>query len=1228
MRDGAADALAPVRSVRRGRARAGGRPLRRRHRLRGPRGRERRLRARLAEPRAGLGETPRPSGSSARPWPCSTSRGLGDVPTVGGPGGAARRSPTSSRPSSSTGAATGIGRACPWWPPTGLVGRVVDVSKTRSTVQLVTDPTVVGGRAAHRLGRRRRRRRRGAGADLCRSSFVETSTKVERQASWWSPAASRAAPSRPASRWATCAPGRHRPGRCRAGDRRRAGGRPRPTSRSCGSCSGAPDDRSAEPSLSPAPPPAAPAGRRGGRAPAAAAPSCGSSGSPPDLMLALAVAAGLAGGPERGAWVGFAAGLLADCFLQTPLGLSALVYGSSATASASSGPASSRRRGGSRCRSPLRGQRRRRACCSRRSGAVLGQDRPGLRPAGLIVAVVGVAQRRRSPGPASRPSPAGRCAARSASAGAGWHGPGERRTTRASGWGSSASSSLSLFAALLGPALVPPGPGRPRVPGGGRATTACGSSPTGRPGAGSSTATARCWSTTGSSDVVAIDRPVVDEAERPEVLDRLAACSATSRRRRSTSAWRTSGPARTSPCRWPRTSPEETLIHLREHQADFPGVDVAQRWPCARYPNGSLAAHVLGYVGEINDEELTPRRATPYRAGDTIGKAGVELAYESDLRGAGRSRSCSRSTPTGQVLRSLGRARRCPGHDVRAALDADVQRLAEEALAARAWRRPAHGLRPDDRQAPRRRRRGGGGARPARRGGRWPWRRTRPTTPPSSSTAVSRPRLTSLFGRADRPSPHQPGRSRACTPPARRSSWSPPLAALGRGAHHPRHDDQRPRHLHHPRVPTAGAIAATPAAPPTASVDLRRALTVSSDVYFYTSGDELLRAGARSARRRIQDMAGRSGFGEPTGDRRCPSRRGPGARPRASRAALHADNPEAFPERRVVHRRQRQPGHRPGRPGRHAHAAGQRLRHLRQRRHPVRPDTGAAGAAARTAPWCGPSPPRVGGHGRRCPTRCRGARSLDGLRARTSATRGHRHRRLRRLFPLRPVPGGGQDGHGRGPAQAGHRPVRRLRPRSSDPRYVGDRGHGAGRLRGRRRPRPVARRVLGRGLGRARAGRPVGRAARRATDCVAGAVGRKRARGPGAVAASSTSALARGSALPVAGLGPARWSIGATRSEARGGRARPRRFLKRQLAVPGPRRRGAMVGRRRWSTTAGSARPGAGPLRGSASPRAAGGRLSPLGTTSTAPRSWFEFGPSSSSRPSWPRWPLIVALAA
>jgi len=51
-----------------------------------------------------------------------------------------------------------------------------------------------------------------------------------------------------------------------------------------------------------------------------------SAGIPTDALVLVAVVAGALGGPERGAVVGFAAGLVADLFLQTPFGLSALAY--------------------------------------------------------------------------------------------------------------------------------------------------------------------------------------------------------------------------------------------------------------------------------------------------------------------------------------------------------------------------------------------------------------------------------------------------------------------------------------------------------------------------------------------------------------------------------------------------------------------------------------------------------------------------------------------------------------------------------------------------------------------------------------------------------------------------------------------------------------------------------------------------------------------------------------
>ena len=125
--------------------------------------------------------------------------------------------------------------------------------------------------------------------------------------------------------------------------------------------------------------------------------------------------------------------------------------------------------------------------------------------------------------------------------------------------------------------------------------------------------------------------------------------------------------------------PEDLVVYLREHGADFPGVAaaaVAER----TYPHGALAAHVLGYVGEINDRELDQRRAKGYRLGDDIGKAGVEHSYEQDLRGIpGQTRL--EVDAEGTVLEpALSSRPPRQGKDVQLTIDLDVQALAEDSL--------------------------------------------------------------------------------------------------------------------------------------------------------------------------------------------------------------------------------------------------------------------------------------------------------------------------------------------------------------------------------------------------------------------------------------------------------------------------------------------------------------------------------------------------------------------
>jgi penicillin-binding protein 2 len=126
--------------------------------------------------------------------------------------------------------------------------------------------------------------------------------------------------------------------------------------------------------------------------------------------------------------------------------------------------------------------------------------------------------------------------------------------------------------------------------------------------------------------------------------------------------------------------PEDVRLAILEHREDFPGVDVTKLTVRA-YPNGRVASHVLGYVGEISDEELAARGERGYVGGDTIGKAGVERTYESVLRGEPRTVTYEvdpTGRPVGDPVETDGGS---VGDDVVLTLDLDVQRLVEDSLA-------------------------------------------------------------------------------------------------------------------------------------------------------------------------------------------------------------------------------------------------------------------------------------------------------------------------------------------------------------------------------------------------------------------------------------------------------------------------------------------------------------------------------------------------------------------
>jgi penicillin-binding protein 2 len=128
---------------------------------------------------------------------------------------------------------------------------------------------------------------------------------------------------------------------------------------------------------------------------------------------------------------------------------------------------------------------------------------------------------------------------------------------------------------------------------------------------------------------------------------------------------------------------EELKIYVEEHQELFPSVAV-ERVAVRRYPFGTRAAHVIGYVGEINDEELEDRANKPktYIRGNKIGKTGVERIYEDDLRGT-PGQTVFEVDAMGDPVRILEDRSTppIPGDDVWLTIDIETQALSEDLLA-------------------------------------------------------------------------------------------------------------------------------------------------------------------------------------------------------------------------------------------------------------------------------------------------------------------------------------------------------------------------------------------------------------------------------------------------------------------------------------------------------------------------------------------------------------------
>ncbi|WP_052668899.1 penicillin-binding protein 2 [Nitriliruptor alkaliphilus] len=124
----------------------------------------------------------------------------------------------------------------------------------------------------------------------------------------------------------------------------------------------------------------------------------------------------------------------------------------------------------------------------------------------------------------------------------------------------------------------------------------------------------------------------------------------------------------------------EIVYAVREQQELFSGV-VAETLPVRTYPQGQLAAHLVGYLGEISEEELTAEPyAGEYRPGEFIGRGGLEQTYEPDLRGEAGSRRLEVNRQN-RVVGVLQDREPVPGGDLVTSIDLDLQEATERLLA-------------------------------------------------------------------------------------------------------------------------------------------------------------------------------------------------------------------------------------------------------------------------------------------------------------------------------------------------------------------------------------------------------------------------------------------------------------------------------------------------------------------------------------------------------------------
>lgn len=121
-----------------------------------------------------------------------------------------------------------------------------------------------------------------------------------------------------------------------------------------------------------------------------------------------------------------------------------------------------------------------------------------------------------------------------------------------------------------------------------------------------------------------------------------------------------------------------SAIQFNEQNADFPGINIISE-PIRTYTSGSLASHIIGYIGKINEEEAKKKKEEGYESNSYIGRMGVEYTLEKYLKGKNGIRQLDMSvdgTIEGEYIQQEAIA----GNNVTLTIDAQLQGKTEKIM--------------------------------------------------------------------------------------------------------------------------------------------------------------------------------------------------------------------------------------------------------------------------------------------------------------------------------------------------------------------------------------------------------------------------------------------------------------------------------------------------------------------------------------------------------------------